>query len=111
MSKTMIGRLFSMQRVKAVMSITFRFLVSDRTIFFRSFVLFRIRCVNTVHSYALEDDISGYFYCPEGTRCIGGKIRNSGYGPEYNHPALFQVTYSAAADIGFCDLFHLDGAL
>ncbi len=105
-----------MQSVKAVISITRRFLEihSWKVMSFKLFgiwYLFRVGSVDAVYPGAFQDDIGVDLNGSERAGRIGCKIRIAGTGAENDHAALFHVADGPTADIGFGDLLHFDGAL
>ncbi len=87
MSKTMMGILLSMQRLKAVESMTWqtfreRFVVADAVVALRVGIFLRIAVVDAVHFGGLENDVGAHLARAQRGGGVGGEIGIAGAGDE-----------------------------
>src|SRR5580704_3696826 len=72
---------------------------------------FGIGVVDAVDARGFEDDVGFNFHGAECGGGVGGKVGIAGAGGEDDNAAFFEMAHGAAANEGFADLMHLDGAL
>ena len=115
-SNTMIGILLSMQREKAVESITLSrfaqgFQIGDLVVTPGLGMGLGVAVVNAIHLGGFENHFRADFVGAQGGGRVGGKIGIARAAAENDHPVLFQMAHGAAPDERLGDLRHGDGAL
>ena len=100
-----MGRLFSIQRVIAVLSMTARrrledFNVAELGKLLCIWILLRVGVIHAVNLGGFDDNVGVDLGCPQCCRGISGKEWIAGAGAENDNTPFFKVPDGAPADIG-----------